>query len=52
VSGSTAVIGAYWDNDKGAKSGSAYVFTGSVTPPVTSQGAVQSAINSLILRKL
>ncbi|MDA0243450.1 MAG: hypothetical protein OT477_08545 [Chloroflexi bacterium] len=27
VSGDTAVIGAYWDNDGGTESGSAYVFT-------------------------
>ena len=29
ISGDTLVAGAYWDDDQGAESGSAYVFTGS-----------------------
>jgi len=33
VAGNTAVVGAYWDDDNGAESGSAYVYESITAPP-------------------
>ncbi len=32
ISGATAIVGAYWDDDNGVNSGSAYLFDASVCP--------------------